>query len=71
MLIFLDGPSLNGGGAILDGVAQPGLAFILFVVDFLDTSAFHFMMAAWEASELGTGWGVPGSCTQGTQACRL
>jgi hypothetical protein len=56
--IFLTSPSFDGGGAILDGVAQLGLAFILFAVGFFDTSVFCFLRAACEALDPGMGWGV-------------
>jgi hypothetical protein len=59
MLIFLASSDLGGGaGAILDGVARPKPAFALFVTGFFDTSGFCFLIATYEASELGRGWGV-------------
>jgi hypothetical protein len=61
MLIFLAIMDLGEGGAVLDCVAQPGLAFAIFVAGFIDTSAFHFLIATYEASEPGRGWGAYGT----------
>jgi hypothetical protein len=61
MPIFLAGPILGGGGAILDGEAQLRPAFALLAADFFDTSAFHFLLAAYEALEPGRGWGAYGT----------
>jgi hypothetical protein len=61
MPIFLASPDLGGGGTALDGVAQPRPVFTLFMIDFFDTSAFHFLMAACEASELAMGQGAYGT----------
>jgi hypothetical protein len=58
MLIFLAGPDLGGGGAILDSMAWLGPAFALFTVGFFDTLAFHFLTAACEASKPGRGRGA-------------
>jgi hypothetical protein len=58
MLIFLAGPDLGSRGTVLDGVAQLGPAFALFTAGFFDTSAFHFFIAACEASELARGQGA-------------
>jgi hypothetical protein len=58
MPIFLVVPSFDGGGAILDSVAQPGPAFVLFTTELFDTSAFHFLRAACEASNLGMAQGA-------------
>jgi hypothetical protein len=58
MLIFLADPDLDDGGTVLDGAAQLGPAFIVFAVGFFDTSTFHFMIAAYEASEPGRGQGA-------------
>jgi hypothetical protein len=58
MLIFLAVMDLGEGGTVLDSVAQPGLAFALFVASFFDTSTFHFLIATYEASEPGRGRGA-------------
>jgi hypothetical protein len=55
MPIFLAGPILGGGDAVLDGVAHFGSTFAFLAAGFFDTSTFHFLVAACEASELGRG----------------
>jgi hypothetical protein len=71
-LTFLDGPGLDGGIVVLDGVTQPRPTFAFFAICFFDTLAFHFFMATWEASEPGTWWGGYGTplCSR-TQLSRL
>jgi hypothetical protein len=51
--MLLAGPDLGEGGAVFDSGARPGPAFTLFIVDFFDTSAFQFLIAACEALEPG------------------
>jgi hypothetical protein len=51
MLIFLVGPNSGGGGAALDGVAHLGPAFTFFMAGLFNTAAFHFLIAACEATE--------------------
>jgi hypothetical protein len=58
MLIFFGGPILDGGSAVLDGVARLGPVFTLFTAGFFDTSAFHLPPAVWEASLPGRGRGA-------------
>jgi hypothetical protein len=55
MLILLGGPDLGGGGGVLEHGARPGPAFTLFTTSFFDTTTFHFLIAACEASEPGRG----------------
>jgi hypothetical protein len=56
MLIFFVGPGVDGGGTVLDGVVGPTIN--LFAVGFFDTSSFHFLITACEASEPGMEWGA-------------
>jgi hypothetical protein len=58
MLILLVGPDLGEGGTALDGMAQPEPAFVFFTASFFVTLAFRFLIAAYEASELGRERGV-------------
>jgi hypothetical protein len=44
-LTFHDGPGLDGGIVVLDGVTQPRPTFAFFAICFFDTLAFHFFMA--------------------------
>jgi hypothetical protein len=45
------------GGAAFEGVARLYMAFIRLATSFLDTSAFCFLIAVWEASVPGSGRG--------------
>jgi hypothetical protein len=56
--ILLAGPDFVRGGTVLDGVAQLRLAFTLFTVGFFDTSAFRFLIAAYDTLEPGRGRGA-------------
>jgi hypothetical protein len=53
MPTFLAGPTLGGGGTILDVGARPKPAFAFLATSFFDTSAFHFLLATCEAAEPG------------------
>jgi hypothetical protein len=57
MPIFLAIPDLGGGGTALDGTTQLGPAFTFFVASLFDTSAFHFLIVACEATEPVRGQG--------------
>jgi hypothetical protein len=58
MLIFFGGPVLEGGDAILDGVARLGPVFTFFAIGLFDTLGFHLSLAAWEASLPGRARGA-------------
>jgi hypothetical protein len=57
----LAGPDLGGGNTTLDDMARLGPAFAIFSTSLFDTSAFHFLIAACEASEPGRGQGAYGT----------
>jgi hypothetical protein len=52
-LTFLVGPTLGGGGTTLDEEARPAPAFTFLATGFSTTSAFRFLLADCEATELG------------------
>jgi hypothetical protein len=53
--MFVVGPGLGGGVTDLNSRVLLGLAFAFLAADFLDTSAFRFLIAACDALEPGRG----------------